>query len=77
MPCSLPNWGSGVIIISEPSAEAVPRVRKGRSSPVRSRSSVAYNDTPRYADARRISVHTDEVTGSIPVSPTQNSRSRG
>jgi hypothetical protein len=58
---------SSVIIVSEPSAEVARRVRTGRSAPVRSRSSAAYNDTPRYADARPISVHTEVLTGiSVP-----------
>ena len=34
--------------------------RTGRSTPVRSRSSAALNDTPGYADVRRIRVHTEE-----------------
>jgi hypothetical protein len=67
---SLSNWSFSVIIVSEPSAEATRPVSTGRYIPVRSRSSAAHNDTPRYADVRRIRVHTEEVTGSIPVSPT-------
>ena len=47
-----------VIIVSEPSAEAARRVRTDRSTPARSCSSAAHNDTPRHADARPISVHT-------------------
>jgi hypothetical protein len=59
-----------VIIVSESSAKVTLRVRTERCAPVRSRSSAAHNDTLRYADARPISVHTEEVTGSNPVSPT-------
>jgi hypothetical protein len=60
-----------MIIVSEPSAEATQPVHTSRYTPARRRSSAARNDTLRYADAQRISVHTEEVTGSIPVSPTQ------
>jgi hypothetical protein len=58
-------WGPRVtvIIVSEPSAEAPPRVRIERSSPARSRSSAAHNDTPRHTDAWPISVHTEEISG--------------
>jgi hypothetical protein len=59
-----------MIIVSEPSAEATQPVRMGRYAPARRRSSAACNDTLRYAVARPISVHTEEVAGSIPVSPT-------
>ena len=52
-PCPL------VIIVSEPSAEAARRIRMGRYTPARSRSSAAHNDPPRYADAWQISVHTE------------------
>ena len=62
--------GFVLIIVSEPSAEAARRVRTGRYTPARSRSSAAHNDIPRHADSQPISVHTEEVTGSIPVSPT-------
>lgn len=51
---------SQVIIVSEPSAEAARRASTGRSIPARSRSSATHNDTPRHADARPISVHTEE-----------------
>jgi hypothetical protein len=47
-----------MIIVSEPSAEATQSVRMGRYTPARRRSSAADNDTPSYADARPISVHT-------------------
>jgi hypothetical protein len=63
--------GGQVIIVSEQSADATPRVRTERPTSTRSRSSAAHYDTPWYTDARPISVHTEEVTGSIPVSPTQ------
>ncbi len=43
------SWCSSVIIVSEPSAEAARRARTGRSSPARSRSSAATNDTLHYA----------------------------
>jgi hypothetical protein len=48
-----------MIIVSEPSAKATRPVRTGRYTPARSRSSAAHNGTPRYADARPISVHTN------------------
>jgi hypothetical protein len=60
----LSSWGSRLIIVSESSAEAARRVRTGRYTPVRSRSSAARKDTPRYANVRRISVHTEEHTRS-------------
>jgi len=53
-----------MIIVSEPSAEAAQRVRTSRSSPARSRSSAARNDTPRRANARPINVHTEELNRS-------------
>jgi hypothetical protein len=53
------SQGVTVIIVSEPSAKVARRVRTGRSTPARSRSSAAHNDIPRYADAQRISVHTE------------------
>jgi hypothetical protein len=59
-----------MIIVSESSAEATLLVRTGCYTTARLRSSAAPNDTQRYADIRPISVHTEEVTGSIPVSPT-------
>src|SRR5437763_1866939 len=59
-----------MIIISESSAEATQPERTGRYTPARRRSSAPRNDTPRYANAWPISVHTEEVTGSIRVSPT-------
>jgi hypothetical protein len=59
--------GVAVIIVSEPSAQVARRVRTERSAPVRSRSSAAHNDTPRYADARPISVHPEVLAGvSVP-----------
>jgi hypothetical protein len=74
---SLPNRGSGLIIVSEPSAEATRPVRTGQSAPACSRSSAVRSATPRYAGTRPIRVHTEEVTGSIPVSPTVKTRVRG
>ncbi len=62
--------GANMIIVSESSAEAAQPERTDRYTPACRRSSAARNDTPRYADVRSISVHTEEVTGSIPVSPT-------
>ena len=53
--------GVAVIIVSKSSAEVTLRVRTERCAPVRCRSSAARNDTSRYADARRISVHTEEI----------------
>ena len=53
-----------MIIISEPSANMTQPVRTSRYTPARCRSSAARNDTPRYADARSISVHTEEVNRS-------------
>lgn len=50
-----------MIVVSEPSAETTRRVRTRRSTPAHSRSSAAHNDTPRHADARPISVHTEEI----------------
>ena len=41
-----------MIIVSESSAEATRRVRTGRSTPARSRSSTACNDTPRHTEAQ-------------------------
>ncbi len=63
--------GANVIIVSKSSAEATQPERTGRYTPARRRSSAARDDTPGHADPRQISVHTEEVTGSIPVSPTQ------
>jgi hypothetical protein len=60
---------SQVIIVSEPSAEAARRASTGRSIPTRSRSSAARNDTPKHADARPISVHTEEYNLSKINSP--------
>jgi hypothetical protein len=59
-----------MIIVSESSAEVRQLKRTRRYPPASCRSSAARNGTPRYADAQPISVHTEEVTGSIPVSPT-------
>lgn len=55
------NRGLQVIIISEPSAEPARRAHTDRSTPARNRSSTAHNDTPRHADARPISLHTEEI----------------
>jgi hypothetical protein len=49
-----------VIIVSESPAEVTLRVRTERCAPMRSCSSAAPNDTLRSADARPISVHTEE-----------------
>jgi hypothetical protein len=59
-PSALSKPRPQVIIISEPSAEPARRVRTGRSLSARSGSSAALNDTPRHADARPTSVHTEE-----------------
>jgi hypothetical protein len=45
------------IIVSEPSADATRSGRTDRSAPARCRSSMACNDTHRYANARPIRVH--------------------
>jgi hypothetical protein len=71
------HQGVAMIIVSEPSAEATQPVRTERSIPACSRSSAAHNDTPKHADARPIRVHTEEVTGSIPVSPTMKTPGQG
>jgi hypothetical protein len=63
----LPASALNMIIVSESSAEVTLRVRTERCATVRSRSSAAHNDTPRHADAQRISVHTEEVNDSRPV----------
>ncbi len=49
-----------MIIVSGSSAEATQPVRTGRYTPARRRSSAPHNDTPRYANAWSISVHTEE-----------------
>lgn len=54
--------GLAVIIVSGPSAKAAQRVRTGRYTPAGSRSSATHNDTPRHADTRPISVHTEVDT---------------
>jgi hypothetical protein len=59
--------GVNMIIVSKPSAEATQPVRAGRYTSACRRSSAARNDTRRYAEVRRISVHTEEVTGSTPA----------
>jgi hypothetical protein len=69
---SLPDWPLNMIIISESSAEATQPVRTSRYPPTHRPSSTACNDTAWHANARPISVHTEEVTGSIPVSPTKS-----
>jgi hypothetical protein len=66
-----------VIIVSGPSAKAAQRVRTGRYTPVGCRSSAARSGIPRYSDAQPISVHTEEVTGSIPVLPTSPNTATG
>ena len=63
-----------VIIVREPSAKAARRTRTGRYTPARSHSSLAHNDTPRQADTRPISVHTEEVSKDW---PTQRTMRRG
>jgi hypothetical protein len=60
-----------MITVSESSAKVTRRARTGQRASTRNRSSAALNDTHRHTNVRRISVHTEEVTGSIPVSPTQ------
>jgi hypothetical protein len=60
---NIPNWDSQLIIVSESSAEATRRVRTGRYTLAHSRSSAAQNDTPRYREAREISVHTEVLSG--------------
>jgi hypothetical protein len=60
-----------MIIVSESSAKATQLVRTDRYTSPRHRSSAPRDDALSYVDARPISVHTEEVTGSIPVSPTQ------
>jgi hypothetical protein len=51
-----------MIIVSEPSAKATQPVRTGRYTPARHHSSAARKKTPRYTDARPISVHTGVLT---------------
>jgi hypothetical protein len=48
-----------MIIVSDPSADATRPFRTGRYTAARRRSSAARGDTPRYASARPISVHTE------------------
>jgi hypothetical protein len=62
--------GLSMIIVSDSSADATQPARIGRYTAACSRSSATHDDTHRYTDARPISVHTKEVTSSIPVSPT-------
>lgn len=50
-----------MIIVSESSAKAARPVRTGRFTPAYSSSSEAHPDTHQEVDARRISVHTEEV----------------
>jgi hypothetical protein len=52
--------GPSMIIVSDPSAEATQPVRTGQYTPAHRRSSPARDDIVRYADARPISVHTEE-----------------
>jgi hypothetical protein len=66
-----------MIIVSESSAKATQPVRTGRYTPAHRPTSAARSDTHRYANARRIRVHTKEVTSSIPVSPTSERPDRG
>ncbi len=56
-----------MIIVSEPSAKAARRVRVDRSSPACNRRVAARSDTPRQAQARQISVHTEVLTGIRPL----------
>jgi hypothetical protein len=65
-----------VIIVSESSAEATRRVRTGRYTPADSRSSAARNETPWYAEARPISVHTEVLAG-VEVAVASGSRPEG
>src|SRR5437763_12191328 len=60
----LANRRSLLIVVSEPSANAAQRCRAGRYPPARNSRSAALNDTSWYADARAISVHTEEVNRS-------------
>jgi hypothetical protein len=56
-----------MIIISESSAEATRPARTGSYTPAGGRRSAARNDTHRYTNARRISVHTEVLKGiSVP-----------
>jgi hypothetical protein len=56
-----------VIIVSESSAEAARSVRTRRYTPRRRYNSAPHNDTPAYANARLISVHTEDVSAIIQV----------
>jgi hypothetical protein len=56
----LPASALNMIVVSESSAEVTQLGRTRRYTPAGCRSSAARNDTPRYADARPISVHTEE-----------------
>ncbi len=59
-----------MIVVSEPSAEAVRRVRTGRSPPARSRSSAAHNDIPRHTDVQPSAFtpkRSCQVRGVLPV----------
>jgi hypothetical protein len=51
-----------VIIVSGSSAEAVRPNRTHRSPLTYNRSSTERNDTPRHANVRPISVHTEEIS---------------
>jgi hypothetical protein len=54
------SQGVTVIIVSEPSAKVARRIRAGRSTPARSRSSAAHNDIPRYAGTHSESAFTQK-----------------
>jgi hypothetical protein len=60
----LPASALNMIIVSESSAKATQPVRTGRYTPAHRPSSAARTDTHRYANARRIRVHTEEVNRS-------------
>jgi hypothetical protein len=62
---SLLDRAFNMIILSESSAEATQLVRTGCYTSARRGSSERRNDTVRYADAQRISVHTEALSGSI------------
>jgi hypothetical protein len=68
------RWALHMIIVSESSAEATGPVRTGRSTTVCSGSSVVRNDTPRYTNARPISVHTEVLAGIAAISDVQSGR---
>jgi hypothetical protein len=53
-----------MIVVSKSSAEAMRGVRTDRYTPARRPTSAAHHDTPKNANARPISVHTEEVNRS-------------